>query len=152
MNLSSLGAVSVLTLATLTPAAFAGNNDYGLITTKGEVHATCSVDDLHIPLSQDGNKKLTGKGDLAMSQTGRTKWSIGTTDHQHGGTNYSNHLTLDGPKGLKMTSTDKSGTSNKYIDGAFDGDATVEVTLTAKGAQFSPGTYGTQTTVMCVVQ
>lgn len=148
----SLLLASLLIAATGVPSLAAGSNDQGLITTKGTINSTCSVDDLHIDLQKEGNNKLTGKGKLKMSQTGRTKWAIGTTDHQHGGSNYSNLLKLELGGKLNMTSTDKNGVSNKYVDGAFDSEADVEVTLTAKGPSFAPGTYGTQTTVLCVVQ
>ena len=82
----------------------AGANDQGLITTRGTISASCSVDDLSLTLSKQGNDKLVASGQLNVAQNGRTEWNIGKTIRQ-AGTNYSNLLTLEVKKGFGLNLT-----------------------------------------------
>lgn len=132
------------------PAIAAG--DSGTITSSGTVAATCSVGDLDINLTRDGDDKLRGTGTLEIAQTGRSVWQISTTKStSEMPTSFSPVLYVDGPDGMTLTSSNVLN-DTKTMDGAFSDDANVEIVLEADNGILAPGTYSTETTVTCTVQ
>ena len=123
----------------------------GDITTSGQIPATCSVGDVNITLSKEGNNKLKGTGSLSISQTGRTKWEIGKTTATSG-SSFTSRVELAGPGRITFLSPQLGGQKNTFNDGAFVHSGKVDVVLTSLGLSLSPGSYGTKTTVQCTVQ
>lgn len=147
MKLTAFAAIALVSVST--PVFASGANDQGLIRTSGTVSATCSIDDLTIALASNGSNELKGNGLMALSQSGKTEWTIGRTEAVEGN-GFTSKLNLRGFSNLQLESTQAQG-ETVTVDGKQGGRASVDVTLTNPNG-FGPGRYQTQTTVQCVVQ
>ena len=137
----------------LATPAIAGTEDQGRIEARGTVTGSCSVDDLTIQLQQQGDGKLRGSGQVAVSQTTNTEWTIGRTERQNdsGSTQFDAELNFRGPGNMQLQSKHNKD-DKKTVNGLQQGNATVDVTLTPRGGTFAAGVYQTQTIVKCVVK
>lgn len=125
----------------------------GTITASGAVAATCSVGDLDINLSRLDDTKLVGTGDIAISQTGTSKWELSLTEIKSEETPVDPVLVFRGPNNLTIASGSNVTSGEQVINGAFNDQGEIALQLTSiTGRPLAPGNYASETTVTCTVQ
>jgi len=138
-------------LVLMSSPVFASN--HGVVTSSGTVAATCSVGDLSINLLPDGGDKLFGTGEIDISQTGTTRWDITTTGVISEETPIEPIMVVLGPNSLTLSSSPTQTSGSQTITGSFTDKADVSLTISSvTGRTLAPGTYETETTLLCTVQ